>query len=124
MSKPAVSRYVAELEARLGVRLLQRTARTLSMTEEGDVFYGRCKEVLAQVDEAEAEITARSDKASGLLKLSVPVTFGLLHLAPLWAGFLEQNPKAASDLITVLALRLRLNTEQLAELITEEEVLR
>lgn len=97
MSKPAVSRYVAELEARLGVRLLQRTTRKLSMTEEGDVFYGRCKEVLAQVDEAEAEITARSGQASGLLKLSVPVTFGLLHLAPLWAGFLEQNPKVTLD---------------------------
>ncbi len=97
MSKPAVSRYVADLEARLGVRLLQRTTRKLSMTEEGDVFYARCKELLSQVDEAEAEITARSDKASGLLKLSVPVTFGLLHLAPLWAGFLAQNPKVTLD---------------------------
>ena len=54
-SKAAVSRYVADLETRLGVRLLHRTTRRLSLTEEGQVFYARCKELLAGVDEAEAE---------------------------------------------------------------------
>lgn len=97
MSKPAVSRHVAELEARLGVRLLHRTTRRLSLTEEGEVFYARCKELLGQLAEAEAEITSRTGKASGLLKVSAPVSFGLLHLAPLWAGFMARHPDVVLD---------------------------
>ncbi len=92
MSKPAVSRHVAELEARLGVRLLHRTTRRLSLTEEGEVFYARCKELLGDLEEAEAEITSRTGKAAGLLKVNAPVSFGLLHLAPLWAGFMARHP--------------------------------
>ena len=99
MSKPAVSRYVAELESRLGVRLLHRTTRRLSLTAEGDIFYARCKAVLEDIDEAEAEITARTGQASGLLRLNVPVSFGLMHLAPLWAGFMLQNPQVTLDLV-------------------------
>jgi len=98
LSKPAVSRHVGELEARLGVRLLQRTTRKLSLTDEGEVFYARCKELLAQVDEAEAEVTLRSGQAVGPLKLSVPVTFGEMHLAPLWAGFMARHPKVTLDI--------------------------
>lgn len=98
MSKPAVSRYVQELEARLGVRLLQRTTRKLSLTQEGAVFHARCKELLADVEEAEAEITSRSGEASGLLKINAPVSFGITHLAPLWAEFMTRNPKVTLDL--------------------------
>jgi len=97
MSKPAVSRHVAELEARLGVRLLHRTTRRLSLTEEGEVFYARCTELLGELAEAEAEITSRTGKASGLLKVSAPVSFGLLHLAPLWAGFMARHPDVVLD---------------------------
>lgn len=97
MSKPAVSRYVNELEARLGVRLLQRTTRRLSLTSEGEVFHARCKELLAQVDEAEAEVSSSSAEVTGLLKLSVPVTFGERHLAPLWPQFMARHPKVALD---------------------------
>jgi DNA-binding transcriptional LysR family regulator len=97
MSKPAVSRYIGELESRLGVRLLQRTTRKLSLTKEGEVFYVRCKELLANVDEAEAEITSHSGEAAGQLKLSVPVAFGKLHLAPLWARFMARHPKVTLD---------------------------
>jgi DNA-binding transcriptional LysR family regulator len=97
MSKPAVSRYIGELESRLGVRLLQRTTRKLSLTKEGEVFYVRCKELLANVDEAEAEITSHSGEAAGQLKLSVPVAFGELHLAPLWARFMARHPKVTLD---------------------------
>jgi DNA-binding transcriptional LysR family regulator len=93
MSKPAISRYVGELEARLGVRLLQRTTRRLSLTEEGDVFHARCKDILASMDEAEAEITARTGHASGRLKINAPVTFGIQHLAPLWGEFTAQHPQ-------------------------------
>jgi DNA-binding transcriptional LysR family regulator len=92
VSKTAVSRLVGDLEARLGVRLLHRTTRRLSLTVEGEVFHARCKELLAGVEEAEAEATARADEAVGLLRLNVPVSFGLLHLAPLWPAFLQQHP--------------------------------
>ena len=92
VSKTAVSRLVGDLEARLGVRLLHRTTRRLSLTVEGEVFHARCKELLAGVEEAEAEATARADEAIGLLRLNVPVSFGLLHLAPLWPAFLQQHP--------------------------------
>jgi len=98
MSKPAVSRYVAELESRLGVRLLHRTTRKLSLTEEGEVFYARCKELLSNIEEAEAEITSRSGQATGQLKVSAPVSFGLLHLAPLWADFMAAHPQVVLDL--------------------------
>ena len=96
-SKAGVSRYVGELEAQLGVRLLNRTTRRLSLTEEGEVFHSRCKELLAQFSEAEAEITAHSGSAVGQLKINVPVTFGQLHLAPLWPAFLKQHPRVTLD---------------------------
>jgi len=91
-SKTAVSRLIGDLEARLGVRLLHRTTRRLSLTVEGEVFHARCKDLLAGVEEAEAEATARADDAIGLLRLNVPVSFGLMHLAPLWPAFLQQHP--------------------------------
>jgi DNA-binding transcriptional LysR family regulator len=98
MSKAAVSRYVGELEERLGLRLLHRTTRKLSPTTEGEIFYARCRELLDNLDEAEAEVTSRTGEATGLLKVNVPVTFGLMHLAPLWPAFLARHPKLAIDI--------------------------
>jgi DNA-binding transcriptional LysR family regulator len=97
LSKAAVSRYVGELESRLGVRLLHRTTRKLSTTEDGEIFQARCRELLAGVDEAEGEITAHAGEAVGQLKVNVPVTFGLMHLAPLWAEFMTRHPKVTLD---------------------------
>jgi len=97
MSKAAVSRYVVDMETRLGVRLLHRTTRRLSLTDEGQVFYGRSKELLAELQEAEDEITSRSDAASGLLRINAPFTFGILHLAPLWGAFMAEHPKVRLD---------------------------
>lgn len=96
-SKAAVSRQVGELEARLGVRLLHRTTRKLSLTQEGEVFYERCKHLLADVEEAEAEITSRSGQASGWVKINAPVTFGVMHLSPLWGRYREQHPRVRLD---------------------------
>ena len=97
MSKAAVSRQIADLETRLGVRLLHRTTRKLSLTQEGEVFYARCRELLGGLEEAEAEVTARSGQAVGTLKVSAPVSFGLLHLASLWAGFMAAHPDVSLD---------------------------
>jgi DNA-binding transcriptional LysR family regulator len=84
MSKAAVSRYVVDME-------------TLSLTDEGQIFYVRSKELLAELAEAEDEITSRSEAASGLLRINAPFTFGVLHLAPLWGAFRVQHPKVKLD---------------------------
>ncbi|HEX7115354.1 MAG TPA: LysR family transcriptional regulator [Steroidobacter sp.] len=96
-SKAAVSRHVAELEQRLGVRLLQRTTRRLSLTEEGHAFFARAREILDSIDEAEAELTSRSHEPTGLLRVNAPLTFGVLHLAPLWGRFVAAHPKISLD---------------------------
>lgn len=96
LSKAAVSRHVSNLEKRLGVRLLQRTTRRLSLTEEGQTFITHVRDVLSAIDEAESELTARSAEASGAVRVNAPLTFGTLHLAPLWGPFLAANPKCRS----------------------------
>jgi DNA-binding transcriptional LysR family regulator len=97
-SKAAVSRHVAELEQRLGVRLLHRTTRRLSLTEEGRLFFERAKELLESIDEAEAQVTLRAGEARGLIRVNAPLTFGALHLAPLWGAFADANPLVSLDI--------------------------
>jgi DNA-binding transcriptional LysR family regulator len=97
LSKAAVSRHVGDLETRLGVRLLHRTTRKLSLTDEGEVFYARSRQLLGDLDAAESEVTSRSRDAVGLLRVSVPVSFGIQHLAPAWGAFRERHPKVALD---------------------------
>jgi DNA-binding transcriptional LysR family regulator len=97
LSKTAVSRLVGELETRLGTRLLHRTTRKLSLTPEGEVFHERCKQLLEGIEEAEAELSAQSGEAIGQLRINVPVSFGLLHLAPLWPAFMALHPKVVLD---------------------------
>jgi DNA-binding transcriptional LysR family regulator len=100
-SKTAVSRLVGDLEARLGVRLMQRTTRKLSLTEEGAAFHARCKDLLSGLDEAEAEVTAHVGDVVGQLRVNVPTSFGLMHLAPLWAEFLRRHPKVTLEVSLV-----------------------
>jgi DNA-binding transcriptional LysR family regulator len=97
LSKAAISRHLNDLEHRLGVRLLHRTTRRLSLTAEGQAFYARCRELLAAVDEAESEITSQSGAPSGLLRVNAPLTFGVLHLARLWGQFADMYPKVSLD---------------------------
>lgn len=99
LSKPAVSRQVAELEAHLGTRLLQRTTRRLSLTSEGRDYYQRCKDILAAVQEAEAVASGSAAEAQGPLRISAPQTFGALHLATLWGRFAAENPQVTLDIV-------------------------
>lgn len=99
LSKPAVSRHVAELEEHLGTRLLQRTTRRLSMTSEGHAYYLRCKDILGAVQEAEAEVGSSALEAQGLLRIGAPQTFGALHLAALWGLFAAENPQVTLDIV-------------------------
>jgi DNA-binding transcriptional LysR family regulator len=98
MSKAATSRHIAELEGRLGVRLLNRTTRKLSLTGEGAVFYARCKELLAGVESAESEISATAGEARGVLRVNAPVSFGIRHLAEVWAAFHACHPQVTFDI--------------------------
>jgi DNA-binding transcriptional LysR family regulator len=98
MSKAAISRYVSGLEERLGVRLLHRTTRRLSLTDEGRQFYLQAREVLAMMDEAEAAVSSASPEASGVLRVNAPVSFGVLHLAPVWADFMKSYPKVELEI--------------------------
>jgi DNA-binding transcriptional LysR family regulator len=96
-SKAAVSRHVNDLEQRLGVRLLNRTTRKLSLTDDGLNFLPQCKDILAAIDQAETQLSAQRAEASGMLRVSAPVTFGILHLATLWGEFLDAHPKVTLD---------------------------
>jgi len=98
LSKAAVSRHVAALEERLGVRLLQRTTRRLSLTEEGRLFAQRAREILASLEEAESEVASQVLEPLGALRVNAPVSFGIRHLAPLWGEFLQQCPRIELDI--------------------------
>ena len=92
MSTTAVSRHVAELEGHLDTRLLQRTTRTLRLTESGTRFYERCQLILSEVADAEMELDQQRQNPSGLLRISVSIPFGARHFAPLLPRFCERYP--------------------------------
>jgi DNA-binding transcriptional LysR family regulator len=92
IAKSVVSERLAELERSLGTRLLQRTTRKLSLTEDGRSFLPRAHRILFETREAAAEIAERSGTLSGSLRISVPVSFGVLHLGPALYDFLAKHP--------------------------------
>ena len=96
-SKTAVSRQVSDLEKRLGVRLLNRTTRRLSLTEEGQRFHEHARTVLADLESAEADVMTRAREVTGLLRITAPLSFGILQLAPLWPEFRARHPGATLD---------------------------
>lgn len=100
LSLPVVSRRLSQLEARLGVRLANRTTRTLSMTEEGNRFYVRCVRILAEIEEAKLEVMSGRETAVGLLRITTTLAFGTKHLAPLLADFQKQHPRLTIHLNT------------------------
>jgi DNA-binding transcriptional LysR family regulator len=93
LSLTVVSRKLARLEDRLGVRLIIRTTRSLTLTEEGARFYERCVRILAEVEDAEAEATSGSDTALGLLRVTSTFAFGNRWLAPLLQEFQSKHPR-------------------------------
>jgi DNA-binding transcriptional LysR family regulator len=95
VSTSAVSRQVAELEAHLEVRLLNRTTRRLSLTEAGQAFYERCVQLLADLEETEAAVRSEAVLPKGTLRITCGVTFGERHLAPAVAEFAGRHPQVA-----------------------------
>jgi DNA-binding transcriptional LysR family regulator len=98
-TQPTISRQVAALEDHLGARLLTRTTRSLTLTDDGRAFYDHARRVLEAVAEAESAVGRRRTKPSGTLRLSASVVFGRLHVVPRLARFLTRYPDVTIDLI-------------------------
>jgi DNA-binding transcriptional LysR family regulator len=100
ISKVLVSRNVAALENDLGIRLLQRTTRKMSPTDDGRAYYERCISLLEDFDALEGSIKDRSEQASGKLRLSIPSeAFTTRHLLPFFTDFAKRYPQLELDLL-------------------------
>lgn len=92
MSQSGVSNAISRLEERVGVALLVRTTRSVNLTEDGAAFFDRCKQILAELEEAEAVLTKARLQPSGRLRISLPGSFGRLMIVPLLGPFQADYP--------------------------------
>jgi DNA-binding transcriptional LysR family regulator len=98
LSPSAVSKLVSRLEDRLGVRLIVRTTRKLALTPEGEIYLARSRQIVADIDDAEAEVTRGRGAPRGRLRVNSGTAFGLHQLAPALAGFLARFPEIDLEL--------------------------
>lgn len=98
VSSSAIAKSIARLENELGVRLFHRTTRSIGLTEEGAVFYDRCKHILDDICDAQAMISSTRSRPKGRLRVSVPQIFGHSLLMPLLPGFLKEYPEIELDI--------------------------
>lgn len=98
LSKQFVSRRVMALEDSLGVRLLIRNTRKLAVTDLGQEFYERARRILGEVADAEQAMSLRRATPHGLLRVSAPMSFGMVHLSPLVSMFLKQHADVRFDM--------------------------
>ncbi|WP_412498808.1 LysR family transcriptional regulator [Vibrio furnissii] len=94
-----VSRRIALLEERLGVKLLLRTTRKVSLTEAGQVYYQQCRALLEGLEQAELTVTQMQQTPKGKLKVTAPVTYGEQKIAPLLHDFLLQHPQLELEFV-------------------------
>lgn len=98
-SLPTVVRTLAELERTLGVVLLRRTTRRQSLTDEGRVYLERCRRILADIDETEALVSIGHGEPRGALRVTAPVMFGQMHVAPAVLEFVQRFAQVKVDLL-------------------------
>lgn len=98
-SLTSVVRSLAALEQALGARLLNRTTRRSTLTDEGREYFERCRRLLAEVEEAEAALSARQARPAGRLAVTAPVMFGRLHVGPVLTDFLAAYPEVRAELL-------------------------
>jgi DNA-binding transcriptional LysR family regulator len=98
-SLTAMSRRLSQMEERLGVRLIDRGSRRFSLTEEGELLFARGTSIIAEIDEMEAEVSAKVRTPKGRLRVSAPSEIGRLRIAPLVSEFTELYPATSIELI-------------------------
>jgi DNA-binding transcriptional LysR family regulator len=98
LSPSVMSRQIAALESRLGVRLFHRTTRQISLTDAGARYLERARRILADLDETERAAQSESTEPSGKLSVTAPLIFGRLHVAPLLSHFVQRHPKVSVEL--------------------------
>lgn len=94
----AVSRRLKDLEARMGTSLIHRTTRTLALTDEGQDFYRRCKQILSDLQEAETNLKDSRGQITGRIRVAAPLTFSMQHLSPILLDFMALNPEVHVEL--------------------------
>ena len=99
LSRSAISKYVAELEESLGVRLLNRTTRHASPTENGQTYFERSLAILSEIDAADQAVSQAQSAPRGLLRINAPMSFGTLQLGPVLAQFMERYPQIQLHLV-------------------------
>lgn len=99
LSRSAISKYVIDLEAELGVQLLNRTTRSASTTDNGRLYYERCRAILADIEEAELAVSHLQATPRGVLKVNAPMSFGTLHLGKAVTAFMARYPDLQVHLI-------------------------
>src|SRR6478736_6235794 len=98
LSPSGLTRLIAALEERLGARLLQRTTRSVTLTDAGRRYLERARRILADVEEAELAAEGERTRPSGRLVVSAPVGFGRLHVSPVMAAYLKRYPEVSAEL--------------------------
>lgn len=98
ISRGMATRYVSQLEEHLGARLLNRTTRRVSLTEAGAVYFERCAQLLADLEEAEAAASSHVAEARGTLHVTCALAFGVRYVAPLVGDYLRSHPRVSVDL--------------------------
>ena len=96
-----VTRIIGDLEAHLGTRLLNRSSRKMSLTDGGEDLYQRAKSIVEDMAEIEAIASSSTLVPRGLLRINAPLTFGVLHLAPLWPAFMARYPEVELDVALI-----------------------
>lgn len=99
LSRAMISKHVAHLEEHLGTRLLQRTTRKLTLTESGAAYYDRCVQILTYLSEAEEAAVRNTEVPRGTLRITMPVSFGILHMAPIVSDYMKHYPEVKVDIL-------------------------
>jgi LysR family transcriptional activator of dmlA len=99
VSPPALSKRLAQLEERLGVQLLHRNTRSMSLTQEGQIYYERASELFAQFEALEQDVMDRRFEPTGVLRVNAPLNFGRVRVAPVISAFAQAHPKLEVELI-------------------------
>lgn len=109
LTTPAISKRLAQMEARLGVQLLNRTTRRVSLTTEGEIYLAEARQILLQIDQLEQSLTSTAIEPKGMLRVNATLGFGRSHIAPLIGRFVKAHPQIQ------VQLQLSVNPPPLSE---------